>query len=82
MYRILQALETDELARTFAILRSDARSANVTHEAIGYLDELFGSPTAQGAEMAAHMVGVLGDATAVAQSVAFLSEDLLLAAKA
>lgn len=80
IYRILRAIETEELEHAFAILLSDELSAAVTHEALGYLEKLFGGgPESLGASMAGRAESGVGDPAQVAVSVSFLAEDLLTA---
>jgi hypothetical protein len=79
VYRILQVRETAELTHTIDVLIADSRSAIVTREAISHLDDLFGSPRARGAQMAARAADILADPDTITQSVAILANELVRA---
>ena len=81
LYRLLRAVETQEIADGFSRLRGDARSREVAREALDYLAALFKTNEALGAVMAGRAEqGVPdGDPSTVAASVVALSDDLLTA---
>jgi len=79
-YRILRAIDTDELAEAFVRLLESELSGQVAQEALGYLAVLFGAgPGAAGAMMAGRAEEGVGDPEQVAVAAAFLAEDLLAA---
>ncbi|MGW6725121.1 hypothetical protein ACWF9G_04370 [Nocardia sp. NPDC055029] len=79
-YRILRAVDTERLGAAIRVLLADPISAEVTSEAIGYLDDLFASgPRAQGARMAGRAEEGVGEPDQVAVSVAYLADDLVKA---
>jgi hypothetical protein len=75
--RLLRAIPlhlfTDGLAR----LRAEEISAAVTHEAITFLEQLFGTPSSAGSRMAVRATAGLEDATTIANSCAVLADELL-----
>jgi Nucleotidyltransferase len=76
VYRLLRAVETQELVEGFTALRSDSRSAHVAHQAIEYLSQLFDDPSSIGSRMAGEAEKGIGDPEIVAASVAALVADL------
>lgn len=62
-FRILRAVSTATLGANVRVLLADDRSSQVTDEAIRYLQELFGSPKAQGSQMAARALVLLENPT-------------------
>jgi hypothetical protein len=77
VYRLLQAVPTEDLSsRMWRLLEADV-SAPVTRETIGFLEALFGTPQAPGSVMAGQAVELVGDPEIVAASVAALAGDLL-----
>ena len=80
IYRVLIHTETNELAESFAELRADPVSADVTEEAMVYLNDLFANgPTALGAIMAGRAEEGIGEPATVAQQVSLLAADLIAA---
>ena len=78
VYRILRAIETNVLVATLGQLVDYEVSGPVTREALGHLQELFAQgPQAQGSAMAGAAEELVGDPTAVAESVALLAQDLV-----
>lgn len=77
--RLLQAIKTNALATGVHLLLSDDRSATVTREAIGLLDDLFGTDTAQGAVLVGDSVAGVEDPEPLVQSSVVLARDLLAA---
>jgi len=75
--RILRHAPTDHLATSLANLLHDPTAATVTQEAVGFLRELFASPDAPGAQMAARATEGLEVADEITTSCALLSKDLL-----
>lgn len=76
-YRLLRAVPTVSLAdKLRALLESDA-AGEVTRQALGFLEELFGSPDAPGSVLAGDAERGVGDPEGVAQAVSFLAADLL-----
>lgn len=80
VYRLLRAVETQVFVAAIERLLHEGVSADVTREAIIQLDELFGNgAAARGSLMAGAAEELVGDPTAVSESVALLAEDLLAA---
>ena len=79
LLRLLQATDTDFLARRLDQLGSNELSAAVTAEAIGHLDPLFGSVDAVGVAMAVRSAGPGAAPVTVAASFTALASDLLSA---
>lgn len=77
IYRLLQSTATEEFVKVFATLDQDERSKQITHEAIAFMRTLFSSMTAAGSQLAARAVEGLADPDEVAQSCAFLANDVL-----
>jgi hypothetical protein len=77
VYRLLVAIDTDELAEALETLLSSELASEATQVALSYFDDLFvGGPDAVGARMAGRAEELLGDPGAVAHSVAALASDL------
>lgn len=76
VYRLLRAVETQELVAGFTALLADPRSDHVARQALGYLDRLFDDPSSLGSRMAGQAEEGLGDPEIVAASVAALVADL------
>lgn len=80
IYRLLIAMPTNQLASTFRTLLNDQLAAEVTRQALGYLDELFArGPHALGSSMAGAAEFGLGDPDTVAASCTALASDILAA---
>lgn len=80
VYRILIDVETAELSATFTMLRADDVSAEVTAQALVYLEKLFAAgPDAHASIMAGRAEEGIGEPETVAGSVAVLAGDLLAA---
>jgi hypothetical protein len=78
VYRLLRSIETNVLADAITRLSSEPVSEEVTHEANGYLRELFAAgPEARGSEMAGAAEELVGNPLVVAESVALLAQDLV-----
>jgi hypothetical protein len=77
VFRLLRAIDTEELAAGWRALLADARSAAVTREARAFLSELFGSVDAPGARLLEDAVAGLEDPASYIQSSVFLANDLL-----
>ena len=77
--RLLRATDTADLAQWLDRLRSDELSGDVTTEAIGQLEPLFGNVDATGVAMAVRAVGSNADPDTTAASLTTLVSDLLLA---
>lgn len=78
VYRLLRAVETDDLRAALSRLLRDPISAEVTREALEYLDTDFArGANADGSLMAGAAERLVGDPAAVAESVALLARDLL-----
>jgi hypothetical protein len=77
VYRLLVAVDTQELSRTLRMLLSADLASQATHVALDYLNDLFvGGPDALGPRMAGRAEELLGDPATVAQSAAALASDL------
>lgn len=77
IYRILVAINTEELASDIHRLLRDDLSANVTVDACRFLSELFSAgPNAAGSTMAGAAEFGIGNPQLVAQSVSLLAADL------
>ena len=77
--RLLQAADTADLALRLDRLRSDELSGEVTTEAIGQLEPLFGDIDATGVRMAVRAAGPSADPDTTAVSLTSLVSSLLLA---
>lgn len=79
LYRLLRAVETEELADGYRLLLADTRSREVTQEALRYLEKLFGTEEDIGAVMAGRAErGVPGgDPITVAAAASTLAGDLI-----
>lgn len=79
LYRLLRAVETDDLAVSYRLLLNDTRSREVTQEGLRYLERLFGTPEAVGAQMAgrAELGAPGGDPVTVAAAASALAGDIL-----
>ena len=77
VFRILRAIPTGTLAASVDRLLGEDRSRDVTREAIDFLRELFGSPDAQGCQMAGRAVVPLENPEEIAAACSALATDLL-----
>lgn len=78
VYRLLRAVETQVLAEAINRLLAEDVSAEVTLEGLAQLRELFAQGAgARGCLMAGAAEELVGDPTAVSQSVALLAQDLV-----
>jgi len=78
VYRLLYAIDTPMFVTSIDHLFHEEMSAQVTKEALDYLDELFAQGSkAQGSRMAGAAEELIGDPLAVAESVSLLAQDLL-----
>ncbi|MFA5889334.1 MAG: hypothetical protein WDA27_00025 [Actinomycetota bacterium] len=76
-FRILRAIPTETLAAGVNHLLVDDRSRDVARAAIDYLRELFGTPEAQGCQMAGRALVPLEDPVEIAAACSALALDLL-----
>ena len=80
IYRLLRAVETQVFVVAIGRLLRESVSADVTREAVAQLGELFArGAAARGSLMAGAAEELVGDPTAVSESVALLAQDLLAA---
>lgn len=77
--RLLRAIDTADFAMRLDRLRSDELSGEVTTEAIGHLEPLFGNIEATGVAMAVRAAGANADRDTTAASLTTLVSHLLLA---
>jgi hypothetical protein len=77
--RLLQAVPTAGLARSFSLLVQDPTAAEVTRETLASLRTLFAGPREVGSQMAVRAAGSLADGNTIAESCATLTMDLLRA---
>lgn len=78
IYRLLRAVDSDVFAAAIERLQNNEISAHVTREALGHLAGLFAAgPGARGSVMAGTAEELVGDPTAVSESVALLARDLV-----
>ncbi|MCW2833197.1 MAG: hypothetical protein JWN68_1150 [Nocardioides sp.] len=78
VYRLLRAVETPVFVDVIKRLLGEAVSAEVTRDALDQLRDLFATGAgARGSLMAGAAEELVGDPTAVAESVALLAQDLL-----
>ena len=80
--RLLRGVTTLALASSVLGLLADERSSEVTSEALEHLGRLFGSPAAEGSQMAARAAELLEDPAEIAASCTALAGDLLAALRA
>ncbi|HLG71058.1 MAG TPA: GSU2403 family nucleotidyltransferase fold protein [Chloroflexota bacterium] len=76
-YRLLSYMETTDAAARLRALASDARSSEVTREALAFLETLFATADAQGSAMAGRYVEGLDDPAFVSAACGALAQDLL-----
>lgn len=77
-YRILRAIDTEELRQGFALLLADPLSESVTREALRYLDDLFAAgPDALGSMMAGRAEEGVGEPAQVSAATSILARDLV-----
>lgn len=76
-YRLLVAIDTEQLAKRLAELSDDPLAGPATTTAIGYLRDLFGGTDDLGAAMAGRAEELVGDPVVVAAAAAALAGDLL-----
>ncbi len=79
MLRILQAIETETLAASMALMRADQRSSAATERATELLVEFFWTRGSEGAVMAARATQPLMDDVQVRLTCELLARDLLAA---
>lgn len=77
IYRLLRAVQTEDLATNLKRLRYHELSATVTQEALPLFKELFSEATAIGTQMVIRHVEGLEDVDFIAASCVSLSQDLL-----
>lgn len=76
VYRMLVVSDPDDLAGTFRQLLDDPLSAATTEEALTWLSEMFGSPSATGAVMAGTAEEGIGNPTQVSINTSLLTTEL------
>jgi hypothetical protein len=80
IYRILVAIQTEDLAARLRQLQTDGLAGHVTNVGIDYLNQFFATgPNAIGSMMAGRAETGVGDPLVVSASVAALAEDLVRA---
>jgi hypothetical protein len=79
VYRLLQAVPTDEFVKGFQTLVADSLSGKVTSNSLTYFADLFASPDALGSRLAAEDLVPLEDYDQVTASCADLANQILLA---
>lgn len=77
--RLLRGIPTLDLAARVRGLLKDEGSADVTGEALGHLERLFGTSAADGSQMAVRSAELLADPAEIAASCAALANNLLRA---
>ncbi|MFY9807493.1 MAG: hypothetical protein WCC38_00680 [Pseudonocardiaceae bacterium] len=78
IYRVLVAIETDELVTAFGVLLEDKVSADATDVALSHLAELFAAgPQALGATMAGRAEEGVGEPETVSRAASILAADLV-----
>ncbi|MFQ6026319.1 MAG: GSU2403 family nucleotidyltransferase fold protein [Dehalococcoidia bacterium] len=77
IYRLLLAIQTEELATNLKRLRDHELSATVSQEALSLFEEHFGDRTSTGTRMVVRNVAGLEDPDFIAASCVSLSQDLL-----
>lgn len=81
VYRLLRAFETQDLAEHYAQVLQEDVSKEVASAALTYLEDLFGTESTPGSEMAGQAVIPLDDPEIVAASCAALAKDLAAAVR-
>ena len=79
VFRLLQAVSTDEFARRMRALRAEEESRAVTEQALAQFHLLFGSPRAIGSTIAARAAAPLEAEDTIAAATAALARDLIVA---
>lgn len=77
VYRLLQAIGTDDLAARLARLRDSPEAGEVTAAALEHLQALFGTPTGTGIELAVRATRALVDPDELTASLVTLTADLI-----
>lgn len=78
IYRILRAIDTEELRRGFVLLLANELSEDITREALRYFEELFtAGPSALGSMMAGRAEEGVGDPEQVSTATSILARDLV-----
>ena len=77
VYRMLVASDPDDLTSTFHQLLDDPVSAATTEQALTWLPEIFGSPSAIGAVMAGEAEEGIGNPGQVAINTSLLAVELM-----
>lgn len=78
IYRVLAAVDTDDLVAAFRELLGDSIGAEATRMALGHLEEMFAAgPKALGATMAGRAEEGVGEPETVSLAVSILAADLL-----
>lgn len=79
IYRLLRAIDTDDMASEFDSLRSHETSSQVTSEAWSRFRSLFGTLSSQGTKLVVQYARGVEDPDFIAASSVALSQDLLCA---
>src|SRR5262249_19227544 len=74
--RLLRAVPTNDLAKTFETLVQTSVSREVTRESLAALSDLFANPRAVGCQMAVQAAGPLANSDEIAGSCSILASDL------
>lgn len=78
IYRLLVAVETEQIVQSLKILAQDPLSQSATNEAILYLETLFAaSPESLGSAMAGRAEEGIGEPVTVALSVCLIAQDIM-----
>jgi len=75
--RLMRGVPMERIASILDVLLTDALAADVTREAIGFLKELFSTPTGRGSRMAADAAAGLVVEDTIVRSCAALASELL-----
>lgn len=79
IFRLLQAVETDNLKMRFSVLKNDQIAAAITNRALEDLPRLFGTPNSVGCQMVRRAVGQSEIGATVEASLSSLTGDLMAA---
>jgi hypothetical protein len=81
LFRLLQALPTDQLAAGLALAAGDPTASDVTAEALGVLKELFTTASGAEVEMTIRAAGTPAASETIRASMVILATDLIDAMK-
>ena len=79
LYRLFQAVPTDQLAEGIRELNAEHFSGDVTADALVTLRQLFTQPDAEGVEMTVRATGEIDNSEVIRVSTISLADDLLVA---